>query len=176
MSAHAHGKRYLQWAKKRIFHFLLNVEILHILVLMIGHKSRRRLATWFVVLHFCINLLIRGLFGRLPFSPAGQTLSSCSSLLLAPLENFRFTNKETGAIEGVWHINGVADDIAVSDYLWRRLDVEAKSAGELQAGLVEVVDAHVTMAWGYWTAHSLAPRWEHHLEAKSVSPTLLFTF
>ena len=88
-------------SQKRIFHFLLNVEILHILVLMIGHKSRRRFATWFVVLHFCINLLIRGFFGRLPFSPAGQTLSSCSSLLLAPLENFRFTNKETGAIEGV---------------------------------------------------------------------------
>ena len=66
-------------SQKRILHFLLNVEILHILVLMIGHKSRRRFATWFVVLHFCINLLIRGLFGLLPFSPAGQTLSSCSS-------------------------------------------------------------------------------------------------
>ena len=120
-------------SQKKILHFLLNEEIL---VIMIGRKSQRRFATWFVVLHFCINLLIRGLFGLLPFSPAGQTLSFCSSLLLAPLENFRFTNKETGAIEGVWHINGVADDIAVSDHLWRTLDVDAKSAGELQAGLV----------------------------------------
>ena len=84
-------------SQKRIFHFLLNVEILHILVLMIGHKSRRRFATWFVVLHFCINLLIRGFFGRLP----AKLYPFVPHHILAPLENFRFTNKETGAIEGV---------------------------------------------------------------------------
>ena len=59
------GKRF-QSAKKEYCIFLLNVEILHILVIMIRHKSQRRFATWFVVLHFCIDLLIRGFFGRLP--------------------------------------------------------------------------------------------------------------
>ena len=69
--------------------------------------------------------------------------------------------KASGAIGGVWHINGGA--AAVSDcrgcQQLVQVTQQSQAAARGNSGWLSSTVANATaMAWGYWTAHSLAPR------------------